>query len=346
MLSLVGRMRAADGIPRGTTDGRSHVADVPDELAIEIDADGSPISLPAADWFVCFVPGLQKQWWHRFTNKRHQHVFLMRTVDDGSWILVEPWWTRMLVSVLTLDEAVKFLRWGASGNILQIREAIPGCGNQARGWSNCAVLTAFLLGRSFWTWTPHGLYHRLRAEPGVRAIDLAHWLEDHVRTVASHHTDQVSRAAEASEGQSLQATLLDLGVAIMSALMSRSGLSLYKVAVSESDRFAAASDAYWQHGPQRAIEAVRNVLQKAQQRGELDLEDPALGARQFVAMLRGDVHLEVLFGSRSSPDATEIHARVTSAVDVLLNGALSDPGVPRCQGSFQVSERNIGGIRA
>jgi hypothetical protein len=46
-------------------------------------------------------------------------------------------------------------------------------------------------------------------------------------------------------------------------------------------------------------------------------------ARQFVAMLCGDIHLEILFGSRSCPDPTEIHVRVTSAVDVLLNGALA-----------------------
>jgi AefR-like transcriptional repressor, C-terminal domain len=329
MLSLMGRMRAAAGIPRGTTEGRPHVAGVPDELPIEIDADGSPVSLPAAEWFVCFVPGLQKQWWHCFTNKRHQHVFLMRMVDDASWILVEPWWTRMVVSVLTLDEAVKYLRWGATGNMLQIREDIPGSGNQAHGWSNCAVLTSFLLGRSFWTWTPHGLYHRLRAERGARPVDLAQWLANHVREVATRHTDRALKVAEADEGKSLRAILLDLGSTIMTALTSGSGLALYKVAVSEASRFPAAADTYWECAPQRAIETVRKVLQKAQLRGEVDIHDPAVAARQFVAMLRGDVHLQILFGLRSGPDAPEIQNRVTSAVDVLLNGALVSSDVSR-----------------
>ena len=327
MMNLFQRTRAkvvGIGIPRGTRDGRSHIAAVPDELAIEIDADGSPVSLPAEDWFVCFVPGLQKQWWHRFTSPKYQHVFAMRVVDDNAWILVEPWWTRMLISVLTLDEAIKFLRWGAAGHILQIREAIPGCGNQARGWSNCAVLTSFLLGRAYWTWTPHGLYRRLSAEHGARPIDLAQWLAEHVRIVATRNADHALAPLEVDESHSLRSTLMHLGSGIMTALLSPSGVGLYKVAISEASRFDAAASAYWEYAPQRAIETVHKVLQQAQLRGEVDIEDPLLTAHHFVAMLRGDLHLQILFGLRKCPGAVEIHARVGSAVELLLNGTLLD----------------------
>jgi hypothetical protein len=227
----------------------------------------------------------------------------------------------MLVSVLTLDEAVKFLRWGAAGNILQVREAIPGNGNQARGWSNCAVLTAFLLGRSFWTWTPHGLYQRLLAAPGTRVVDLSEWLANHVRDVATRVTDRALEAVEIGEGRSLRSVLLQLGNGIMTASTSPTGVGLYKVAVSEASRFVAAANAYWDYAPGRAIGTVGKVLKQAQLRGELRIDDPEAAARQFVAMLRGDLHLEILFGLRRCPDPTEIHARVTSAVDVLLNGA-------------------------
>ena len=325
MSSLLSRSRLGGGIPRGTRDGRSHLEGVSDELAIEIDADGSPVSFPAADWFICFVPGLQKQWWHRFVSGNYQHVFAMRMVDDSRWILVEPWWTRMLINVLTLDEAVKFLRWGAAGSILQIREAIPGRGNQARGWSNCAVLTSFLLGRRYWTWTPRGLHRRLAAEPGAQRIDFAQWLANHMREVATRTVDRALAGLEGGGGQSLQAALVQLGNAIMSALMSQAGLGLYKVAISESRRFSAAAEAYWEYAPERAIDAVRKVLEQAQLRGEINIEEPADTARHFFTMLRGDIHLQRLFGSRERPDLTEIHARVTSAVDLILNGALATP---------------------
>jgi hypothetical protein len=342
MLNPLSRARLVGGIPRGTRDGRSHVAGVPDELAIEIDADGSPVSFPAADWFICFVPGLQKQWWHRFVSANYQHVFAMRMVDDSCWILIEPWWTRMLVNVLTLDEAVKFLRWGAAGHILQVREAIPGCGNQARGWSNCAVLTSFLLGRRYWTWTPRGLYRRLAAEQGARPIDFAQWLANHMREIANRNVDRAMSGLEGSERTSVQTALVQLGNAIMSALLSRSGLGIYKVAISESSRFSAAATAYWQYAPERAIEAVRKVLEQARLRGEISIEEPADAARQFFALLRGDLHLQMLFGLRRRPDLTEIHARVTSAVDLLLNGAL----VTRSECSYTRAALRPQGVQA
>jgi hypothetical protein len=159
------------------------------DLGIELDAFGSPVSIPAAEWFVCFVPGLRKQWWHPLANIRHRHVFAMRMVNDGSWLLVEPWWRRMLVTMLTSDEALKFLRWGAAGDILRVREAVPGNGNQVRGWSNCAVLISFLLGRSYPTWTPHGLYRRLLAEHGTNRVDLTQWLANNVHSRTGSSVD-------------------------------------------------------------------------------------------------------------------------------------------------------------
>ncbi|MCC8364645.1 hypothetical protein LK996_16360 [Lysobacter sp. A6] len=143
---------------------------------IEVDAHGSPVTVEAATWLVCFVPGLQRQWWHRFAHARHKHVFALRPLDDGTWLLVEPWWTRMMVNVLTLDQATKFLRWGARGDVLKVCERIPGRGSQMRGWANCSVLVSYMLGRCYWTWTPNGLYRRLKAEPEVVSVNVDAYL--------------------------------------------------------------------------------------------------------------------------------------------------------------------------
>ena len=39
-------------------------------IELELGENGSPVTLEAAAWYVCFVPGLKKQWWHRFVNER------------------------------------------------------------------------------------------------------------------------------------------------------------------------------------------------------------------------------------------------------------------------------------
>ena len=87
--------------------GLKVVGDVPPDLANNIDEDGSLVTVDPADWIVCFVPGLRRQWWHRFVHNRHKHVFAMRPTGTGSWLLVEPWWTRMMVTILPPADAVR-----------------------------------------------------------------------------------------------------------------------------------------------------------------------------------------------------------------------------------------------
>src|SRR6516165_8460511 len=84
-------------------------------IELELDENGSPVTLEAAAWYVCFVPGLKKQWWHRFVNERHKHVFAMRPAARGEWTLLEPWWHRLLTATITSEQARKFLLWDLRG---------------------------------------------------------------------------------------------------------------------------------------------------------------------------------------------------------------------------------------
>jgi hypothetical protein len=146
-------------------------------IKLEIDEDGSPVTLEPGNWFVIFVPGLQKQWWHPLVNKHHKHVFAMRPAGKNEWTLFEPWWHRLLTATITAEQARKFLLWGARGDVLLVREAIPGHGSQVRGWMTCAALASYLLGRKYWVWTPQGLYKLLLREPNVCRVDVSQLLE-------------------------------------------------------------------------------------------------------------------------------------------------------------------------
>jgi len=145
----------------------------PEVIELEVDQDGSPVTLEAGSWFVLFVPGLKKQWWQPFVHKVHKHVFAMRPAGPNEWTLFEPWWHRLLTATITSEQARKFLLWGARGDVLLVREFIPGRGSQLRGWMNCAALTSYLLGRPYWVWTPHGLYKLLLREPSVCRVDVS-----------------------------------------------------------------------------------------------------------------------------------------------------------------------------
>ena len=296
------------------------VPGVPVDLAHSVDPYGSLVTVEPADWLICFVPGLKKQWWHRFVHATHKHVYAMRATETGSWVLVEPWWTRFMITVLPSPDAVKFLRWGATGDILRVREAVPGNANQARGWSNCAVLTAFVLGRSSRSWTPHGLYLELLKEKGVKHENVEDLLvAQFTRIVGSAASDAMRLRTELMAAP-LHEVLTHLGRNLLSVFMSPSLLQLCHTAIIEAERYPRVTAVYNEHGLQPAIETLARLLEAAKAKGEIAIADSHVAAGQFIAMLRGNVHFEAVLELRPPPSAAEIDDRVRSAVKIFLRG--------------------------
>jgi hypothetical protein len=172
----------------------------PQVIDLKVDENGSPITLEPGNWFIIFVPGLKKQWWHRFVNKRHKHVFAMRPAGKGECTLFEPWWHRLLTSTITSEQARQFLLWGARGDVLLVREAIPGRGSQLRGWMTCAALVSYLLGRPYWVWTPHGLYKRLLREPNICRVDVSVLLQRDLAASAAPDSQRMAPCSECVPG--------------------------------------------------------------------------------------------------------------------------------------------------
>lgn len=143
-----------------------------ESVDLGIDANGCLISKSPATWYVCFVPPIEPQWWHKYFHGRHKHCFAIKLESNGSWTLFEPWWSRILVSGISAGEAQRFLAWAARGDVLRVVEHIPGKSSQLRIWMTCGALVAHLLGRSYWVWTPHQLYRKLRAEPGAVPVNV------------------------------------------------------------------------------------------------------------------------------------------------------------------------------
>jgi hypothetical protein len=296
------------------------VSDVPADLANSADENGSLVTLAPVEWIICFVPGLQAQWWHRFVFSKHKHVFAMRPTNTGSWILVEPWWSRMMVTVLPPADAVKFLRWGGTGDILRVREAVPGHASQVRGWSNCAVLTAFVLGRRSFTWTPHGLYRQLLREKDTRREGVEDLLVEQFTKVVSQHSDSALAVSADQLSLPFRELLTIIGRNLLEAMMTPSLLEVCYTAVLEAERYPAATRVYAEHGPKRAIAVLSKILEKAVCDGHIALADCDAGARRFLAMLHGDIHLQAILQIGDVPTPSEIDLRARTAVKLFLDG--------------------------
>lgn len=309
----------------GESPSRPKVAgDVSLDLANSTDENGSLVTVAPVDWIICFVPGLQRQWWHRFVAHKHKHVFAMRPTDTGSWLLVEPWWSRMMVTILPPADAAKFLRWGGTGDMLRVREAIPGKASQLRGWSNCAVLTAFVLGRSSWTWTPHGLYRQLLREKTTRHESVAQLLVHQFAELVSRHSSNALSVSANQLSLPLRELLIIIGRNLLEAMMTPTLQAVCYTATLEANRQPGATRVYTRHGPEPAVAVLTKILAKARQAGEVDLADCEAGARQFLGMLYGNIHLEAVLQLGEIPPLSEIDLRARTAVKVFLDGAGAD----------------------
>lgn len=296
------------------------VGDVPADLANSADENGSLVTVEPVDWILCFVPGLQRQWWHRFVHRKHKHVFAMRPTDTGSWLLVEPWWTRMMVTILPPADAIKFLRWGGTGDILRVREAVPGKAIQIRGWSNCAVLMAFVLGRSSRTWTPHGLYRELLREEATRRENVEHLLVDQFTKVVSQYSSRALSVSANELALPLRELLVIIGRNLLAAMLTPALVEVCYAAILEADHYPDAARAYAQHGSRHAVAALAQIFERAMQAGEIELADCEDGARQFIAMLQGDIHLEAVLQLDETPSLSEIDSRARMTVSAFLDG--------------------------
>jgi hypothetical protein len=242
----------------------------------------------------------------------------------------------MMVTILPPADAVRFLRWGATGDILRVREAVPGKASQLRGWSNCAVLSAFLLGRPSWTWTPHGLYRQLLRERSTRRENVQQLLVDQFTKVVSHYSSNALSVSADQLSLPLRELLIIIGRNLLETMMTPSLLEVCYTAILEADRYPYATRAYAQHGPTPAIAVLTTILSKAKQDGEIDLADSEAGARQFLGMLHGNVHLEAVLQLGDIPTLSEIDLRARTAVSVFLDGAKADETAILARGALTV----------
>ncbi|MBR1245603.1 TetR/AcrR family transcriptional regulator [Bradyrhizobium sp. AUGA SZCCT0169] len=125
---------------------------------------------------------------------------------------------------------------------------------------------------------------------------------------------------EQTEGHDLRATLTAFGQHLMGVYMSPTLIGIYRIAVTEANRFPDLVKSFYEQGPGRATSRLAEVLEAANKRGEIRTDDCSRMAGHFVGMIRDNLHLQVVLGLRAAPSDREIQAAVGSAVEVFLNG--------------------------
>jgi AcrR family transcriptional regulator len=115
----------------------------------------------------------------------------------------------------------------------------------------------------------------------------------------------------------LAALLVELGVSILKTGCQPEVLTVYRLAIAESDRapeIARTLDSSREANQKALSELVRN----AQARGLVLAGDPAVLAVRYHAVLWGDLLIRLLMRVREAPTEREIEARARAATEALM----------------------------
>ncbi|KLK89651.1 TetR family transcriptional regulator [Microvirga vignae] len=127
-------------------------------------------------------------------------------------------------------------------------------------------------------------------------------------------------AIEEIEGRDLRETLTAFGQHLMAIYMSPTLIGVYRIAVTEANRFPDLVKSFYEQGPGRATSQLAEVLEGAKKRGEIRADDCQRVAGHFVGMIRDNLHLQVVLGLRPPPLDEEVKEAVASVVEIFLNG--------------------------
>jgi len=75
--------------------------------------------------------------------------------------------------------------------------------------------------------------------------------------------------------------------------------------------------------------SVRTLISHFVESGQFQDRNQEISARAFLAMLRGNLQLEIVIGCRSNPDEGDLELRTKSVVEVFLHAAGSIAGAKR-----------------
>ena len=116
----------------------------------------------------------------------------------------------------------------------------------------------------------------------------------------------------------LAALLVELGVSTLTTGCQPEVLTVYRLAIAESDRAPEIARTLDSSGREANQKALTELVRKAQARGLVLAGDPAVLAVRYLAVLWGDLLIRLLMRVREAPTEREIEVRARAATETLM----------------------------
>jgi TetR/AcrR family transcriptional repressor of mexJK operon len=125
-------------------------------------------------------------------------------------------------------------------------------------------------------------------------------------------------SARELDPREVEASLTEIARRFLELVLSPDAIAVNRITIAEAVRFPQLGEVFWRAGPERTRAQIEAFLRRAVEAATLDIVDVRLAAEQFIALLRGDIHLRQLLRLDTAVDAAELNAAAKNAVATFL----------------------------
>ena len=135
--------------------------------------------------------------------------------------------------------------------------------------------------------------------------------------------------------EALAALLVELGALILNTACHPNVLTVFRLAIAESDRAPEIARTLHSNGREANQRALTELVRKAQSLGLVPAGDPGAMAAGYFSALWGDLLVGLLMRVREAPTKREIEFRARAAMETLLAPTSKTPRTPRARGNAE-----------
>ena len=137
-----------------------------------------------------------------------------------------------------------------------------------------------------------------------------------VTRICGQLTRDIKAVIEA--GLPLREALLGIGGRFLEVLTDPKRVRMFRMVMGEVDRFPELGRVFYRSGPLVMQESLAGYLEHAAAACELAIPDAGQAARQFLSLVKADLHLRCLFEIGLTVPASERDRQAAAAVDLFL----------------------------
>lgn len=136
------------------------------------------------------------------------------------------------------------------------------------------------------------------------------------KTECSKQADQA--IATLDEDAPIRSILHDVAHQMVDFIMSDFGQRIFRICVAEADRFPQLGQEFYDSGPGMVRERMIDLLQRAIDRKELQIDDVQLAADQFPELCKADLFPRMVFRGEDTFTKDEKCRVINGAVDMFM----------------------------